>query len=213
MYLLMDLPTVSQRILNQVLWPVVLVQIHAGLDTTVIIALVPMVKQTRNSFSIIELIIVTTVVLLFSGMLLTQYGNFIEQSRLKTEANKLKDILELAKKKTIAREVANACIVGFNGYKIDVRSDGYDLSSCCGDSCTENTLIQSFTLTSQANTISITSGNETIQFVPTPAGTSLTSDTTIKLKNSSIPGTNKCLNVTVTKVGIIGVDDSFNNCL
>lgn len=170
-----------------------------------------MVKPTRDGFNLIELIIVTGIVLLFSGLLLAQYGNFIEQSRLKSEANKLKDILELAKKKTIAKEIPSSCLLGFNGYKIDVRSNGYDLSSCCGDICTDSTLIQSFNLSSQTNTISIPSGNQTIQFVPTPAGTLLDTDATVKIKNSSIPNANKCIDITVTKIGIIGVSDSFNN--
>lgn len=186
------------------------------LDTTVITVLVLMVKQIRKkyskSFSLLELIIVISIVLLFSGLLLAQYGNFIEQSRLKTEANKLREVLELAKKKTTAREIVGTCITGFNGYKVDVQPSGYTLLSCCGGICDNSTIIQSFNLSSLINTISITTGSITIQFVPTPAKTLLTSDTTIRLQNTSIPTVNKCIDVTITKIGIIGVSDTFNSC-
>lgn len=171
------------------------------------------IKKISNlpSFSLIELIIIMSIVLLFSGLLLAQYGNFIEQSRLKGEASKLRDALELAKKKTIAKEVAS-CSIGFEGYEMTIRNDGYDLADCCSGVCNSSTPIHSYTLSSQTNTISITSGTGSIQFIPTPAGTTLTDDASITLRNSSIPTDYKCIQVTVTKVGIIGVQDTFISC-
>jgi prepilin-type N-terminal cleavage/methylation domain-containing protein len=168
-------------------------------------------KQTKG-FSLIELIIVVATVLFFSGLLLTQYGNFIEQSRLKTEANKLRDVLELAKKKTLAREIVSSCITGFDGYKVNINSNDYNVLFCCGDTCDSNNPVLSSSLTSQTNTVSIVSGTGSIQFIPSLKGTSLTSDTTITLKNTAIGSSNKCIQVTVTKVGIVGVADSFSSC-
>ena len=159
----------------------------------------------------LELIIVITIVLLFSGLLLAQYGNFIEQSRLKTEAKKLRDILELAKKKTNVKE-GTTCLIGFEGYEISVRNDGYDLTDCCSGSCNSATPIHLYSLSSQTNTISIVAGTGTIQFVPNPYGTTLDTDLSINLMNSAIPSAAKCLRVTVSKVGIIGVEDNFNSC-
>lgn len=159
-----------------------------------------------------ELIIVVATVLFFSGLLLTQYGNFIEQSRLKTEASKLRDILELAKKKTIVREIVGSCIGGFDGYQLDINSDGYNLLFCCSGSCDVDNPVLSSRLTSQTNTVSIISGTASIQFIPSLKGTSLDNDVTVTLKNNAISSSNKCIQITVTKVGIVSLDDSFTSC-
>lgn len=169
-------------------------------------------KRGLAGFSLMELIIVVATVLFFSGLLLAQYGNFIEQSRLKTEASKLRDTLQLAKKKTIAREIVGSCIGGFDGYQVDINSDGYNLLFCCSGSCDAGNPVFSFRLTSQTNTVSIVSGTGSIQFVPSLKGTSLDNDVTIILKNSAINSTNKCLQITVAKVGIVSLDDSFTSC-
>jgi len=175
-------------------------------------------KRFILGFSLLELIIVISIALLFSGLLLAQYGNFIEQSRLKSEANRLKNILELAKKKTIARDITGSCVSGFNGYEINaVSSSRYDLVSCCG-TCDETNPLNQFNLSAQTTTISIISTTPTtIQFIPTPAGILFDNDPTItsktiRLKNSAIPSSNTCLDITVSKPGIIDVSDSFNNC-
>ncbi len=170
------------------------------------------ITNQKKGFTLIELIIVVATVLLFSGLLLTQYGNFIEQARLKNEANKLKDILELAKKKTTEKEIIGTCISGFDGYLVNIASNGYVLSFCCGGVCDEDNPIHSLNLTSQTNTISVESGTGAIQFIPSPQGTSLTNDAIITLKNSAISNANKCITLNITKIGIIGVSDTFTSC-
>lgn len=184
------------------------------------------IKNSHKSFTLIELILVVAIILLFSGLLLPQYGVLSEQFRLKTEAGKLKDILELARKKTITRELISSCTSGFTGYEVYVKSNGYDLSSCCADTCNRNTPIQAFRLNPQTNSlISIVSGIGYLQFIPSMPGIAFVkfrsslSDVPpypntdiVIMKNASIPTGNQCLQITISNVGIVAISDTLISC-
>ena len=53
-------------------------------------------------FTLIELLIVISVILLFSGLSLAAYNNFNEEKKLEAETRKFVEVLELAKKKVIS---------------------------------------------------------------------------------------------------------------
>lgn len=178
------------------------------------------VKEGKNAYTLIELLIVAVIILLFSGLFLAQYNSSNEQIKLKTETQKLVNMLELARKKTIARNTIASCIGNFNGYNVALSSDRYVLSYCCADNCTTISTLQttlfppsSITITSIAKTdgtpLSIPYN---IQFIPGFQGTELTSDITVNLKNTAIPSTNKCIQLSISKIGIVTLKDAFILC-
>lgn len=56
-------------------------------------------KQLKCGFTLLELIIVISIILLFGGLTLAYYNNFSEDQKLTSTATKFADVLELAKKK------------------------------------------------------------------------------------------------------------------
>ncbi|EKD96192.1 MAG: hypothetical protein ACD_24C00151G0002 [uncultured bacterium] len=63
-----------------------------------------MKNTAQKGFSLIEIIIVVTMISLFSGLSIAGYHSFNEEKKLTAEVNKLVEAIELAKKRTIAGE-------------------------------------------------------------------------------------------------------------
>lgn len=176
-----------------------------------------MVKPTNMlpyrscGYTLLELLIVVMIILIFSGLLLAQYNSFNEQIKLKTEVQKLSGMLELARKKTVARNIPNTCVGGFNGYEVYIRSNGYDFSLCCAGICNRSPSLQSVNFAPNITTVFATLPYP-IQFIPSFQGTTLGSDITVNIKNTAIPWINKCLQLSISKIGIVTMNDAFTSC-
>lgn len=167
-------------------------------------------KQLKFAFTLIEVIIVTAIILLFSGLLLAQYNNFTQQQNLRAEAQKLVNILELARKKTLSKETIPSCGGAFNGYKLTINSNNYILSYCTTNDCSCATTNIPFTYTIQSGIGVTFSPLTSIQFLPNFQGTNLTADTALQIKNTSI---NQCIKTfSVSKIGIVTYDSTLISC-
>lgn len=162
----------------------------------------------KRGFTLIELIIVITIITLFSGLTIAQFNSFSEKQKLKTEAQKFASMLELARKKTIAHNTIPSCVDNFNGYKVTFSPNSYSLSYCCAGDCTYSS-IQSVNLPSA---IQLVGSIDHIQFVPNFQGTDLTASKDIHLKNTVLGGANKCMKITVTTNGIVTIDETLISC-
>ncbi|MEK7495679.1 MAG: prepilin-type N-terminal cleavage/methylation domain-containing protein, partial [Patescibacteria group bacterium] len=58
--------------------------------------------KKSSGFTLIEILVVTTITLIFLGVGLVQYNANTERFKLKNEGKKLVDVLELAKKKALS---------------------------------------------------------------------------------------------------------------
>lgn len=169
-----------------------------------------MLTYHSRGYTLLELLIVVAIILIFSGLMLAQYNSSNEQIKLKTEAQKLSNMLELARKKTLARNIIDTCINNFSGYALTLDSNQYTLSYCCAGNCAYSTI----QTTKFTNSISIVNPPMPypIQFIPSFQGTNLTSDITVQIKNTAIPSTNKCIQLSISKIGIVTIDDAFISC-
>lgn len=156
----------------------------------------------KNSFTLIELLIAVSIILIFSGFSLAFYNKFTEEKKLENEAKKLVDVLELAKKKTSAGDVGNYSCDNFFGYHVVIRLKYYGLRLCCSSGCDTNNsyLIQWYNLPSN---MSILSGDTTIQFKPL---TTMFNQNTITLRNSSL---SRCRNVSISPTGITEIGNEY----
>src|SRR3990167_11393660 len=95
----------------------------------------------EKGFSLIELIIVISIIIIFSGFSLAAYNNFNEDRRLDEEASKLVDVFNLAAKKSAAGEIDSVYCTGiFHGYitKLSPQTNSYSLAQCCNIADPEN---------------------------------------------------------------------------
>ena len=160
-----------------------------------------------KSFTLIELLIVTTIILVFGGLSLSYYNNFTQEQTLKKEVQKLVDIFELAKKKASSGDLSGlTCDGGFNGYQVNVTNSGYSLLLKCGGASVSPAVF-SYSFPSSSN-ISIISGTGDYDFRELNL-TSTSETRTIQIKNSNI---SKCLEITIYSSGIITLSDNFISC-
>lgn len=97
-----------------------------------IIVLDRMVKNRRNStagFTFIEIIIVITIMTLLSGISLASYGKFTQIKKLEAEFNQFKQVLEVAKKKTVASDKSSFTVAGTDYSSCDLFSYKVSITS------------------------------------------------------------------------------------
>jgi prepilin-type N-terminal cleavage/methylation domain len=161
-----------------------------------------------KSFTLIELLIVTTIILVFGGLSLSYYNNFTQQQTLKKEAQKLVNIFELAKKKASSGDLSGlTCNGGFNGYRVNLTNSSYSLWLRCGNTSVSPAVFSY----SFPNNISITNGSGDYYFSELSLKIQIPSNptTTITIKNSNI---SRCLTITISSSGVITLSDNFISC-
>lgn len=158
-------------------------------------------RVSNIGFTLIEFLIVLTIIFIFSGLSLAYYNNFIEEKKLEIETQKLIDVLELAKKKTLSADIENYSCDNFYGYQVYVDNSSYKISLCCSLDCNNNYPIQNYTL---AKNISITNSSLNILFKPLTANTT---ETSITIKNTFL---NKCFDILINSIGIIEKGNKYS---
>ena len=154
-------------------------------------------QRESNGFTLIELIVVITIIILLSGLSLAYYNNFTEQQKLDAEVNKIISVLELAKKKASASDLQNVDCQGFSGYTVSFAASSYSMKLVCTPDC--GTSCSRMFLLSSANLI-LTSDSPTLTFKPMYAGIEPTAGVNITLTAN---GLNKCKKINVSSNGIV----------
>lgn len=157
----------------------------------------------KKSFTLIEPLIAISVTLIFLGVSLVQYNNYTEQVRLKNDGKKLLDVIELAKKKALFSDLQDKNCSNFTGYRLTLNTNNYSLIFCCNSICLTNTNTYNFN-----TNISIFSGSGNLDFPPLMKGSNITINS-VQLKNSAI---NKCLNISISAIGIVELDETLIGC-
>jgi len=158
----------------------------------------------NKGFTLIELIVVIAIITLFAGLSLSGYRNLNEQSKLRSDARKMADVLELAKTKSSSAELYNNACTNFNGYQVAILGNSYSLNFCCDAACA--TPVQSYDL--QSN-ISVITGTGTVQFLPLTTGAALSFTPPVRIKNSM---TNQCMDVNISPIGLVDISTYLFSC-
>lgn len=169
----------------------------------------------NKAFTLIELLVVTAIILLFSGISLTRFNNYTQELKLKSEAKKLIDIVELAKKKAFSGDLSGKTCNGvFNGYEVNIQADNYSLNL----RCTIAPTIQQIAIYNFSNSVIYAqSGIGLFRFKQLDTGLQYkvneasdpSSPPTIQIKNSSI---SKCIDITISSVGIVELYEALTSC-
>ncbi len=150
-------------------------------------------KRNLHAFTLIEILIIISIVVLLIGLSLATYNNFTQEKNLDKEVNRLVDILSLARTKAQVSEVNPACPVGeeFVGFGVEVNASNYSLKQNCSVTVTN---IQTYSFPANIRKIS---GMSQVNFYPLSAGAT---NGTINIQNNTII---KCLQITVSSTGVI----------
>lgn len=158
----------------------------------------------KKAFSLIEIIIILTIILLTAGLSLAYYHLYNQELILKNQAKKLVDVFELAKKKAESSELIlkndNYC-QNFNGYRLKIYSNYYQLFYVCEN--IENLVINENFQTK----IIFISGNQIMDFLP--LNKQIFNNLTFTLKNQNI---NKCIDIHINQVGVSDISDNLYSC-
>ena len=162
----------------------------------------------NRGFTLIEFIVVISIALLFLGISLPRYNDYSGQLKLRNEAKKLIDVLELAKKKALSSDLIitpgppRTYCANFTGYRITVSSSSYSLSFGCAS---VYSVVQDYDLLTN---ITATIGTGNYDFSPLMINPSFISNT-IRLKNSAI---SKCVTISVSPLGIFELNEALISC-
>ncbi len=156
----------------------------------------------KDGFTIIELLVVISIMALFIGATLAQYNTYTQQLKLKNEAKKLVDVLELAKKKALSADLQDKNCSNFTGYRLTTSVNSYSLLFGCSSVYTS---VQNYNLPTN---VTITVGTGDYNFSPLMNNPIFISNT-IRLKNSAI---NKCVNISISPIGIVDLNETLINC-
>lgn len=158
-----------------------------------------------NAFSILELIIIIAIIGLLVSITVASYGTFQKQQKVEAQAKAFADVLELAKNKAAAGDVAGLAnckdSVGtdFERYRVRLTSPTYDLSILCDGSWTT---INTYRLESGI----VFQSNTTIYFNPLAQGATNTTVNVINTNNTL------CVPVEVSATGLIDVKPRVPGC-
>ncbi len=158
-------------------------------------------NRLNLSFTLIEIIIIIGILLISTGISLSFYNRFNQETDLEVEVNKITDLINLAKKKSMSYDISQAnedC--QFSGFQIFFPSNNqYQLQLCCRNDCLENINLNSFRL--KLNLILI-NYPPAIIFYPTSGETD--KDYSIIVKHNLL---NKCKQININKKGVVNINN------
>jgi len=156
----------------------------------------------NRGFTLIEFIVVISIVLLFLGASLPRYNEYSTQLKLKSEGKKLVDVFELAKKKALSADLYEKSCSDFTGYRTTVTGSFYSLNFCCAGSCTG---IEDYNF---GNNITAISGIGNYNFTPLMILPNFVGNS-IRLKDSIL---GKCIDISISPIGVIELNETLISC-
>lgn len=166
-------------------------------------------NNQRSAFTLIELLVVISIMLIFIGGTIASYNTYTEQTKLKNEGKKLVDVLELAKKKALSADLQDITCTDFTGYKVTLNTNNYALIFCCNSACSTPTNVHTYAFPN--TNITIYSGAGDLNFPPLMSGANITISS-VHLKNSAINAASKCVNIVISPIGIIELNETLIAC-
>lgn len=155
------------------------------------------------AFTLIEVIVSFGIILLFSGVFLANFYFYSESKKLKTEAQKLKTTVELARKMAASTE-GNYCGGSPFGFQVNVFSSFFQLKACCNQNCDNPTLISQFNFPRNIN------GFSSNIIFKTPNGwlyqNNPNNSIDIIIKNSIL---NRCIKFSINYYGTISEENEY----
>jgi len=158
---------------------------------------------SKKGFSLIELIVVISIITIFFGISVAVYKNSLDEKRLTIDIKLLESIIQDTKQRARARDISpmTTCSV-FESYNLVINPVANTVSQqflCDGNTVTvQNYVFEKTTLIQPASV-------KTLQFISS-TGEHINPELTIVLKNTF---TNMCVSVLVPKISSVVVGDPY----
>lgn len=165
--------------------------------------------QKKAAYSLIEIIVVITIILLFTGMGLAAYGRFNNQRQVDAESKMVLTLLETARSKAMNSDIDAQSLTAceFEGYRLTVNPSAMSRKYSLYIKCNNTTTLVSETDMRQTLTIETQPINPIdIDFAAASGGSETCTETgcSITIKNT---GVGRCRVITVQKSGVIDERD------
>ena len=149
----------------------------------------------NKGFTIIELIVSISIILVLTGLGIASYRNYSDREVAKQEISTLKSNLRLAQSKAAAgqKPIRNSCS-SFVGYTVSFTLSSYTITPNCANGLA---IDEALTVTLPAS-VTFVSPYSSFTFYPLSGGTSLSNDLTLEM--TSLGNT---YGITVTPSGLI----------
>lgn len=159
-------------------------------------------EKSNRSFTLIEILVTVTIILLFSGLSIPRYNTYTQQLKLKSEAEQITDVIELAKKKAIASELYDLNCSDFTGYRVTLNNTSASLKFGCSNIYQT---INSFVFDSG---ITIIAGTGDLNFPPLGVNLNIPISY-IRLQNIKL---NQCQDIYISSIGIVTASTAIIDC-
>lgn len=158
-------------------------------------------------YSLVEIIIVVTIIVLFTGLGVASYSRFTAQQEVDGETNVILNLLETARSKSINRDLDQKSFLNcepFGGYKlkIDKTTQKYLLSVQCGADGNYDA-IRSFPMKA---TVGINAPVAEITFEPDTGNVSSCADQNCIITIDNVTA-DRCKQITIPNIGGIEAKD------
>lgn len=158
----------------------------------------------KKGFSLIELIVVISIIAIIMGMSVNVYRNSVNERRLGRDVNLVTGIIEETKQKARARDVSPVASCNqFNSYNLVINPSANTLRQeiVCN---LVRTQLTTYTLENTAIVAPV--GNTTLSFI-SPTGQSTNPELSITLRNAA---TSRCVTIRVPPIQTVIVSDPFS---
>lgn len=160
-----------------------------------------MVKFNR-SFTLIEILVTVTIILLFTGLSIPRYNTYTQQLKLKSEAEQIADVIELAKKKAISSELYDLNCTDFTGYRVTLNNTSVSLKFGCAN------IYQTINSFVFDNGITIIAGTGDLDFPPLALNLNIQIPY-VRLQNIKL---NQCQDIYLSSIGIVTTSTAIIDC-
>jgi len=167
-----------------------------------------------KSFTIIEIIVTISLILVLAVVAIPTYNTYDKQLKLKKETINIFEVLKLAKKKAMSSDFSNPAVTpdpttgytcdNFSGYRVSFNANSYSMLLGCSGSYQ---VIQTYNILSP-NTSITTATPFNIDFPPLGINTNIGTPT-IRVKNSMI---SQCEDISLSSGGVIEVNQTLISC-
>lgn len=163
----------------------------------------------KKGFSLIELLVVITIIFIMTGMSIAAYNKFTQYQKLDTATKKVDDIIELTRKKAISSDLGIfnfATCSDFRGYRVTIGGNNISFFINCNGTYTS--VAPPFIMETNINFPNC-AGSCTVDYKPLTAEVTLSpagfaSSRYIRIRNSAL-GATECNTLTISGSGIVTI--------